>query len=1837
MKELNQITIKQLLASNTIGANNAITNANFSQLQEAILLVNTAFGISIQDKTLNFPTGKINTGTFTGDLIKLPISGNTSIQLKGSNGEILANGINTINDVFIGRHAIVGDSNTGGRLRLVLDRTYTDESLQPGIPGQVRFIGDDYEVYLKYGEVAASYSFDINIGTTGQYVAVLYNGTTAGQSFWNYSNALTAQSLVDSIISNPSGSCLAEYSLNTVTIKAPPGLGSLGNLDFITVSGTIPVSSGGGYLAGGIDGIGAWFSILGGIGPTGATGPGGGPIGPSGPSGASGPTGPTGPTGATGASGATEFYFQNFSPTGSSTSSISNGAIWLHSETGVLYTYVNDSNTYQWVTPTFMSGPTGPTGPGGGPIGATGPTGDIGATGPTGDIGATGATGVGVTPVTFSSFSALLTSSGLTDGSFYLITDYQTVYDQPDYFIDGSAKGASSIVTYTGANEPILVLATSSNTISIDAYQPSYPNDKIKYDWSFASTEITGTPTYGIISERIDEYENRTDYDHRQINFIRYQSYKSGGNLTGTINEYDCTTGVMLGNGTSFTTELSIGNIILLDTKNDLGYQVGVKIVNIIDDTTLDVVIDSEYTSTVFTVSGGYDFDFSKLTSIGSYKSYKEIYIGQRNEGDYIETSTFVLDGNTIDNYINNNRASNSFLLSNNIFDITCHKNIIGNESSNNTIGSDFSNNTISVNFSNNTIGNNFGTNTIDSDFTDNTIGDYFNINIIGNNFNTNTIGDSFNSNTIGRDFYGNIIDDYFYSNVIGDNFNTNTTETYFYHNKIGMGFELNTIGDNFYINTIGYSFNSNTINSNFNYNKIGENFYNNSISVNASNNTIDNGFSNNTIGSGFTVNTIGINSISNTIGNTFISNTIGNSFELNTIGNNFESNTIGNNFESNTIGNNFDFNPIGNDFTSNIISNSFYRNKIGNDFNTNTIGDFFYNNTIGDSFSNNIIDPYFYNNTIEDFFDTNITASYFYNNGIGLSFNSNTISDNFNYNTILNDFNINTIGSSFYNNIIGNFFGGNIILDNFESNTIGNYFGNDGSGSGSPIQNTIFNNFKYNKIGNFFGNDTNFPSTGNGTNGDGGVIINDNFQFNEIGDNFIFSSINSNFNNNKIGNDFWFNSFGPNIEQNVIGNLFVGNGGAGGFPNEITGTFVSNTFSNYTAFNQIGTDNFLYNKVGDFFGNAGGGTKNIIKGDFNNNKIGNYFGDNGTHTAGGNSIYSFYDNLIGNKFYGNDTSSINFWRNDIGNEFFNNEISGNEFQNNVIENRFNNNVLNNGGYGNSIKYGFNNNTIDGSIYHNKIGNGFNDNTIGGSLYENEILGYYFYNNNFTGNVRNNKIGGAFTDNNIGDEFRHNEIGYEFTWNNIGNNFWYNKIGDEFSYNYIGDFFGSSNSTNPGNIIGHKSKFNFIGGYNIYGNTIGNNFSGNIIGLNGGTSCIINYSTLTGTFTVGENISDGSSATAVILSDDGVGQMTIGFIDGIFYTGATIYGSESGADASIDSITATYSADTRMINNSIENNFKSNLISDGFENNNIDNNFTYNTLGGEFILNQIRNNFTYNNIGSYFSGNQIGNDFLYNYIGIGFGYNNNIKRVEGNIIGNYTMFNFIGTENNYSNQIGNSFIGNVIGNGTACIINYISPSGVFTIGDSISNGPQNAVILTDDGFSQMTIIFMDGIFQKGDSIFAPSSPSGITATIDSVSYTYSSPTNMINNVIENNFKANYILDSLENNTIESEFQYNNIENYFMENHIEARFANNDILDYFGNNKVAPDFDSNIINSNFQWNTFEKSTSGIDFTGSPSPTHVYNSYSCKISENSNSILRLSYLNASDALIISDITD
>lgn len=366
-----------------------------------------------------------------------------------------------------------------------------------------------------------------------------------------------------------------------------------------------------------------------------------------------------------------------------------------------------------------------------------------------------------VTEITYSDLYALKAANGFATASYYLITDFDSVYDQPDFYCDGTPK---TVVDNKGkpagwGYQPILVFATSKNSLSSDAYQPpitsgsyyGYPKDKIKYDITWNRTEFNRSAK-GRITERIDEYGNRTEYDHRTIRFKRYQNYVKDTQLTGIITHYDCTNGVVAGSGSLFNTELTVGDIIIIDSKSDLTYDIGLKVDSISSDGSFTAVVDSLYTgsvpSSVSLVSGGFitpedysfsgkTYDFYSTTATGDYNQYKEVYFGQGDANDCDKEVYTFQTPSSINNKLGNYSqvylgiANNVFILPNNVFGLSCKNNTILDNFYNNHIGDNFFDNNIGYNFSKNFIGDNFSRNTTVDNFSSNLIGDNFKWNII--------------------------------------------------------------------------------------------------------------------------------------------------------------------------------------------------------------------------------------------------------------------------------------------------------------------------------------------------------------------------------------------------------------------------------------------------------------------------------------------------------------------------------------------------------------------------------------------------------------------------------------------------------------------------------------------------------------------------------------------------------------------------------------------------------------------------------------------------------------------------------------------------------------------------------------------------------------------------------------------------------------------------------------------------------------------------------------------------------------------------------------------------
>jgi hypothetical protein len=634
-----------------------------------------------------------------------------------------------------------------------------------------------------------------------------------------------------------------------------------------------------------------------------------------------------------------------------------------------------------------------------------------------------------LTSLTYFAFTELITNSELTKGYFYEINDYETCYDQPDFTATDSAVTTGNYKT-SGEVQPIIVFATATNEISIDAFQAAYPKDKIKYDWTFGTTEVTSNPAKGRIIERIDEFNNRTDYDHRNILFKRYTMYYPNQKLPGTLTMVD---GAVTGVDTEFNS-LSVGNRIHI-TDSDLEYM----ITAITGDTTMTVT-----GITYNNVNGSY---FSTTNSITGYKRNNT-----SNPTGFTEHYTFDLDNDDnyyINNYIGNygnlrTWDANDFYLANNVF-----------------IGGDYINNKIGDNSYNNTFDDDCDSNVIGTGFYNNTTNDDFDDNVIGDNFNNNIITTDFDDNQIGNSFYNNIIlcDNDFDDNQIGNNFNNNLISCEdFYRNQIGNDFNGNTItgSDDFQNNVIGNQFNNNIITQEFIKNNIANGYNQNEILVDFIGNVVGNGFNNNNI-----------------TGGEFYDNIIGQYFQDNTIAANFNRNSIGGSFYSNDIiytGSTIDFidNQIFYDFENNTITVDFEANKIGGDckgnmfirdvndngsVSDNNIGYYMTGNEISGAFGNNIIGNYFRNNDI---------FGAFYKNQIGVWFESNTTQDEFAYNVILN---------YFYNNTIGEYFGygydsdrGNVIGNTFEDNTIRDHF-YDNKISDGFSNNLTPTHFQYNEI----------------------------------------------------------------------------------------------------------------------------------------------------------------------------------------------------------------------------------------------------------------------------------------------------------------------------------------------------------------------------------------------------------------------------------------------------------------------------------------------------------------------------------------------------------------------------------------------------------------------------------------------------------------------------------------------------------------------------------------------------------------------------------------------------
>ena len=335
--------------------------------------------------------------------------------------------------------------------------------------------------------------------------------------------------------------------------------------------------------------------------------------------------------------------------------------------------------------------------------------------------------GGGIVEVTYNEATANITNNTLEAGRFYLMTDFQTVYDQPDY--DDASTPKTTVVTKTAPVDPILLLATSANTFAKEVWRPSTPQHRLEYDINFSQTEVMGAPAKGRITKCIDEFGNETHYDHTVVLLKRYESVSG----SGIFNSFWDT-------GFGSTEVLTFGN-------GCVGNKIG--------DNYYELVGGFAVSSNVLGVEslGNTIGISSNNNTFGNYTQYNTFGISSNN-------NTFGNDtySNTFGNYTQYNTFGND--AGNNTFGDDTNNNTFGNNTNNNTFGNNTNNNTFGISSNNNTFGNDtysntFGNytqyNTFGNDAGNNTFGDDTNNNTFGNNTNNNTFGNNTNNNTFGN------------------------------------------------------------------------------------------------------------------------------------------------------------------------------------------------------------------------------------------------------------------------------------------------------------------------------------------------------------------------------------------------------------------------------------------------------------------------------------------------------------------------------------------------------------------------------------------------------------------------------------------------------------------------------------------------------------------------------------------------------------------------------------------------------------------------------------------------------------------------------------------------------------------------------------------------------------------------------------------------------------------------------------------------------------------------------------------------------------------------------
>lgn len=844
-----------------------------------------------------------------------------------------------------------------------------------------------------------------------------------------------------------------------------------------------------------------------------------------------------------------------------------------------------------------------------------GPTASPWVFGPSGDLtlplggdikDTSGKTVLGIKGISYSEISSLIFTNRLVPGALYEISDFRTCYDQPDYNFDGGAIIGDNY--RTSEIHPIIVRAISSDEISPEAYQSDYPNDRIRYDISWNETEVTGGTAYGRITERIDEFNNRTDYDHKNIKFKRYKTRFLNGTSTGTI--ISMSNGVVTGTNSSFFGDFATGSVIHIESEYPEFY----KIINIESNTRMTVEGNS-YKN----FSDPVGFSYQYTAAIEKIETGCLYYFNDRGNNNIQDGGDDMYDGA---NYINTNLQ--------NLIPYTHTQMTSMNSGTPATLGDFTYDGTVESGSASFGPSSSYFTNTypglfvmsaydvdVDTFSITGGLGADGNGQVDSGKFTSGgytiytkrvwgTNDPSINHLIIVDTIDEGIVHDYDLTTEDDDDELSNlgnVTKIHYLLFSLSEGVkatdqQLQDVYES-YLDTIDLLDINNTLSIlNSSYASITDNLPENSVE------SISLGTRRPNIAEDalkyreFLTFDTEVFAINNYIGNSCdrwvqdgFSFMLPNNVFMNANSNSVDinDNIFGNKFRNNTFGDDVFRNRIGDNAFNNISPDRFFENRIGSLFSNNTFYSLeFRRNTIGDGFARNYMvgQDACFDNIIGNSFADNLffSVSNLVGNRIGNSFNNNMVFDDLRQNVIGNDFGTNKIYRSFDENSIGNDFNGNNIYNSFVNNGVDNMFQSNTIGKSLSIGGS---SFLKNRIGTDVTQNKFFGYTSNNT-------IGDNFEYNEIDYNFSYNETGSNFRNNTIANDFGFgggvaqgNRIGNYFEDNTVGEYFYNNKISDVFNNNLTGDYFQ---SNDIQVQNLGGINFrqYYRAIEAFSDNSG-------------------------------------------------------------------------------------------------------------------------------------------------------------------------------------------------------------------------------------------------------------------------------------------------------------------------------------------------------------------------------------------------------------------------------------------------------------------------------------------------------------------------------------------------------------------------------------------------------------------------------------------------------------------------